>query len=404
MSISDLISNLEEERDHILVVGPVEESKKRVLDILKRRNYRLSSLEVISEAREWSGDDVVDLVVIDEPDIIRSPDEIVAEIRAKTQLRRVPIVLLRPEICQFARVPESETRDYVVLLQSPPDPGLLLVKVATALRLWKIQAQQVKHESAVAAQNAQLRDLTNRFKRELKEAQEIQETILPSGLPADTRYRCEARYLPLEGVGGDFYDVWKIDEDRLGLFAGDVTGHGLPAALIGSMTKMALSNAAKDDVCTMLADMNDSLTPHMPSGRFLTGIAGIYDASRSELSVARAGHPPAFVWRRKTGIVERLQPKGLPLGIHEAIAFEGKKTVLEAGDRVFLVTDGLTESESMDGIQLGVEKTGELIARASSESPDLAAALARVLELRAEFGGGRIVKDDLTLVAFERMS
>ena len=251
-------------------------------------------------------------------------------------------------------------KEMTALLPADSSPADLLVKASTLLRLRKMEAQQRQNEADVASSNLRLRDLTARFQRELEEAKEIQKSILPTNLPKTEAFVFAAAYLPVDTVGGDLYDVWQISDGRFGLLIADVTGHGLPAAFIGAMTKMAVANATSKEASLMLEEVNGSLEKIMPEGRFVTAAAAILDSTSGELEVACAGHPPPIIVRAD-GAVEVPAIRGLPLGVTEGVHYEKYVTNLEAKASALFVTDGITETQGLVWSAIGSRRCGRSI-------------------------------------------
>ena len=245
-----------------------------------------------------------------------------------------------------------------------------------------------------------LRDLTGRFQNELKDARKIQFSILPKSLPQHDHAKLTATYIPFEAVGGDLYDLWKLDEHRLGLFIADVTGHGLAAAFLGAMTKMAMTYAPQTRPDEILKSVNDGLAALMPEGRFVTALMAIVDFSNDTLYCARAGHPPLYLWKHQEKKVEMLTPNGLPLGVMGGMDYQQIETQLEPGDKFVMVTDGITETIDMDGNILGNEGVVDGLSQVAADH-DIIHCAAHMLEYQKEFSQGRIVKDDNTILGFE---
>jgi len=289
----------------------------------------------------------------------------------------------------------------IQVLKLPLDASELLVKASLLLRLRKNTEASAERDSKIAAQNLQLRDLTNRFKHELKEAQTIQQSIMPDSLPGCDKATFAASYIPLEAVGGDLYDIWVISPGVYGIFIGDVTGHGLSAAFLSAMTKMSLAYAPKDSPESMLYHMNEGLVDYMPDGRFVTVAAAIYHSETGKLSVGRGGHPPPVIWRAEKNTVEELVPDGFALGMVAGMDYELFETVLEIGDKFMMVTDGIMETTDMDGNMIGSDGLANYFGSVAPEN-DIAECISKILDFQSDFCGGRILKDDNTVVALER--
>lgn len=402
MGIEDLNLDLGEHAERILVIAASAEASGRIGRLLEQRAYSYCSAADLAEASALADEELFDMVIAECSDDSSALDAVHA-IVANAQLRRAPLLVLHPKAESVSAEQLEAFPIPVRLLGSPWEASALLVRVSSQLRIRKVKETEARFTSRVAEQNVQLRDLTTRFKRELQDAQYIQNSLLPKGLPSAEQTRFAATYVPLEAVGGDLYDLWKLPDGRMGLFIGDVTGHGLPAAFIGAMTKMALSYSGKGTPDEMLAEMNSGLCQHMPEGRFVTAAAAFYTPATGELYVARAGHPPGFLYRAATRELVQVAPRGVPLGFLEEARYELYSTRLEAGDKFLLVTDGITEAMNFGGAVLGVDGTARLFAELAPENA-MDSCLRGLLEKQEEFSEGRMVKDDITLLGLERLA
>lgn len=402
MGIEDLNVDLSELAERVLVVTSNPKTATDVQTLLRSRSYHVECVVDLEEAKERLAkelyDGVVALFAPGDPEL----SSCVAELSSMLRLANVSLFLIHPQNVLHAADDQSIFGDRIQPLNYPYEPTALVVKLASQLRLRKLEANESRFYSKISTQNAELRDLTTRYKRELKEAQAIQQSILPTALPEAAGMTFAAAYAPLEVVGGDLYDVWKVDDDRFGFFLGDVTGHGLPAAFIGAMTKMALSYERTRSPDEMLTAMNSGLAPVLPDGRFVTVIALMYEVSTGVLKVARGGHPPALLWRAGSGEVEQLSPRGLPFGVDDGARYQLQTAVMNPGDKVLLLTDGITETANLDGEMLGVAGIAKIFATLAAESP-IDQLLHRLLDFQTEYSGGRIIKDDVTLIGVERL-
>ena len=189
------------------------------------------------------------------------------------------------------------------------------------------------------------------FMDELKLAQIIQEGLIPSKPPEITGIRLASLYKPMEDVGGDFFDFIKVREPYLlGIFISDVSGHGVPAALITSMVKTLVETAGEKRVRPqeLLGYMNDKLTGQT-GGNFLTAFYGVYDTRSRILTYARGAHNTPFLMRG-TEIIT-LESRGKMLGLLENLEFEEKEIELHPGDKLLFYTDGLTEAANAQGLE-----------------------------------------------------
>jgi sigma-B regulation protein RsbU (phosphoserine phosphatase) len=225
----------------------------------------------------------------------------------------------------------------------------------------------------VAARRSLARDVElGEIHRELELARRIQLSILPGAFPESPDFCVGARYVPMTSVAGDLYDFLATGDRQAGLFIADVAGHGVPAALIASMVKMAAAsqrdNAAKP--AQLLAGMNRALCGNT-QGQFVTGAYVHLDAATRELRYSAAGHPPMLLLRN--GIVTRITENGLILAAFEFAAYSDKTLQIESGDRLLLYTDGLTEATNAQGEFFGEESLKSVLRSTAGLAPAEAA-------------------------------
>src|SRR5580704_12356777 len=187
---------------------------------------------------------------------------------------------------------------------------------------------------------------------ELVIAQEIQASILPSKSPEVKNLRVAAVYRPMTAVAGDFYDFLAVDEHRTGFLVADVTGHGVPAAMIASMIKVATQSVVPcaHDPREVLRGLNRILSPQLRAQ--LVSAAYLWvDTENRVGSYSAAGHPPLLHWRE--GKLERIESNGVLLGVLPEPDYPVCDVDLKIGDRFLLYTDGVTEPENARGVPFG---------------------------------------------------
>ena len=236
--------------------------------------------------------------------------------------------------------------------------------------------------------------------RELELAREIQQSILPRALPETAGFRVAARYLPMSDVGGDFYDFDTQRADRLGILVADVTGHGVPAALVASMVKMAFAAEAErlDDPGLVLTNMNRTLCGRF-AGAYVTACCGVIDPRYRTLRYASAGHP-APILRRIDGRVQPLEQRGLLLAFDATARYATAEVALSAGDRVVVFTDGLLEAANAGDEFFGDARLGHLLMAGTTLTPEQFVDQI-VAELRRWVGPDTPLQDDVTVVAVD---
>ena len=254
----------------------------------------------------------------------------------------------------------------------------------------------------IRAGQDRLEDLLGRMNYELTLAQHIQAQLLPRGLPSVKGVRCGAFYRPMEKVGGDLYDFVRFEEPHLiGLFIGDVSGHGVPAALITSMAKTIINTAGNIlySPPEFIQHMNDKMTGQIGS-HFLTAVYGVYDAREMVLRYTRAGH--AYPVLLRDGEVVRVQSPGRLIGIIPGLVYQEMNLQLNPGDRLFLFTDGLVEAKNICGEDFGTAIFPGVLQALSAEP--IGSLMEGIYGALKEHRGGEEFEDDICILGLEVLS
>lgn len=235
---------------------------------------------------------------------------------------------------------------------------------------------------------------------ELELARQIQTSILPTEVPQVNNLRICASYRPATSVAGDFYDFLPIDRDRAGFFVADVCGHGVPAALIASMLKVAVQSVAEcaDDPGELLSALNRVLSE--PLRGQLVSAAYLWVDMRSRRALySAAGHPPLLRCNRHCGQLEPVESNGLLFGILPKAEYPVRELPLCPGDRLLLYTDGVTEPENATGEAFGDRELQQFLAAHRTEGPgELSESILR------QVGGWQHTaepQDDITLIVID---
>jgi serine phosphatase RsbU (regulator of sigma subunit) len=242
-----------------------------------------------------------------------------------------------------------------------------------------------------------------RVEQELRTAQRIQQALLPRATPTLEGWRLATFYQPAREVGGDFYDFLSLPGGRLGLVLGDVSGKGIPAALIMATTRSMLRAVAAtaDEAAApgaVLRRVNQLLCGDLPGGTFVTCFYGLLDPASGTLRFANAGQDlPAL--RRADSSVCELRATGMPLGLMPESAYEEREAQIDRGASILFYSDGLVEAHNARREMFGFAR----LASAIGADPGGAPAISALLRDLASFAGATWEQeDDITLVTLER--
>lgn len=286
--------------------------------------------------------------------------------------------------------------------------GILLAKETTAGPGFRERRMEIingiAQEVALAIQNDHLQRemvVRERMEREVQLAREIQRTFLPSRLPQPNGWDLDARWQTARQVGGDFYDIFSLGKDHLGMVIADVADKGMPAALYMTVTR-TLIRASVHHVkspARVLERVNNLLVPDAQNGMFVTAFFAMLDLQSGELVFANAGHNRPFV-QRQNGLIEQLPKGGMALGVLDNTPLEDQVIHLQPGDCLVLFTDGVTDTFSSLGEAFSEDRLRPVIvAEAGQSAVRMLDAIDLALE---EFRGSEPLGDDVTLLAVRR--
>jgi phosphoserine phosphatase RsbU/P len=236
--------------------------------------------------------------------------------------------------------------------------------------------------------------------RELETARRIQSSLLPLQIPQHAGLDIAVRFVPMTAVAGDIYDFVHVGPSCLGILVADVSGHGIPAALVASMVKVAFSAQVDqaDDPAQVLSSMNQILCRHLEHA-YVTAVYAVVNTDRQTITIANAGHPPALLHRRDaTSLVEH--DHGVMLGVFPDAEYTNTELAPFApGDRLLLYSDGVLEARDRAGQFFDGDRVARWLTDIEHRSAEQFAEAA-LSELTQWTGGG--FEDDVTFVIAER--
>ncbi len=260
--------------------------------------------------------------------------------------------------------------------------------------------------AAIRIENARLAEVEQSEKlmeSDLAQASEIQRSLLPTEPPAYEGWELAGLNLPCRTVGGDYFDFIPYQDGRLAVVVGDVSGKGLPAALLMSslQAKVQMLRETNPTPGQAVGTLNRSLTERCPLGKFITFFYALLDPATGALEYSNAGHNYPLILRNN-GTVETLTGNGLVMGLFAAVHYEIKKTKLAPGDMLVLYSDGVTEAANSAEVEFGEKGLAEFLADGkSARCEDI---VNRLVEHMRKWRGASSFTDDFTIVLVRRMA
>lgn len=237
--------------------------------------------------------------------------------------------------------------------------------------------------------------------RDINIASEIQMSLLPRKFPSSQRLDMYGFSIPAKGVGGDYFDYIKFGQDKIGMIIADVSGKGVPAALIMVMIRSITRTVAslEKDANIVLSQLNNSLSGDIVEDRYATAFYCVLDAERRILNYSNAGHGPLLLFRNKTKEFELLDTEGMPVGIMPGVDYGQDFVILDKGDIGVLYTDGITEAMNESHDLYGLERLQDVIFKNHESSAKEISE--KVLEDVNNFVAGAPQHDDETMIVFK---
>ena len=328
---------------------------------------------------------VPDLILLD----VMMPEmdgyEVCSRLKLADHTREIPVIFLTGQTNS-----DDETKGFDVgavdYIHKPFSPAVVRARVRTHLALRGIREQLASQLQTIQC--------------EMDTARQIQLSILPREIPAIEGLDIAARYIPMTSVAGDFYDFIVIDDKRIGILIADVSGHGMPAALISSMLKIALDGqiGCASEPAQVLAGLNKALCGKF-QGHFVTAAYILIDTEKQSLSYAGAGHPPLILRDQSAAATREFVENGLFLGYFPEATYTAVELPFKTGDWCVLYTDGIPETTNLSDEQFGVGRFKDFLENNHDLSPGKF--VDRFLDELSRWSGGasREPEDDITLLA-----
>jgi len=301
----------------------------------------------------------------------------------------LPIGVL--QLWSFSKISTCSETDMEMIVQ-------LCSFIPSIINNSSLHVQLACQKSELEEKNTLIQYRNTQFMEDLKLAQKIQLNLIPRKLPNFKNLAFSAFYQPMDQVGGDFYDfLYEADEKWVGIFISDVSGHGMPAALITSMLKTLIGTGEKywKNPNLFLKYINNKING-LTNGNFMTIFYGIYDIDNKILTYCRGSHPYPIISRGKELI--ELKGEGRIIGIFEQVEFEQIQVQLYSGDKLFFFTDGLVETFNHQHERFK-KRFHELIQFSSRNT--IRQTLQIISSDLLDFAHKQVFKDDICLLGME---
>ncbi len=285
--------------------------------------------------------------------------ELIEKIRSQPKSTHyIYIIILtgRSDTDDIVKGMEAGADDFI---SKPFDKNELRVRIRAGSRVTTL-------ERDLAARNQEISDANTRMRSDLDVAAKLQQSLLPSGLPADFPMLAAWAYFPSEELAGDTLNVFSLDDEHIAVYIVDVSGHGLPAALL-SVTISRMMNVVHDKSplfnndqtlappATVASNLNKQFPMDKMEQRYFTLAYGILNTKTLNFSYIAAGHPP-LIRVSANGQSELLTSKNFAIGWFPDADFNEQSIQLEHGDRLYLYSDGITEAMNPEAEQFGYDR------------------------------------------------
>jgi sigma-B regulation protein RsbU (phosphoserine phosphatase) len=376
----------------ILVVDDEEGIRRELSFILEDEGYAASTAGSGFEALAALKEERYDIVITD----LMLPDlggmEVLRRIKEDRPETMVVMITAHGSEEKAVEAMKLGADDY---FPKPFDPEEMLMKLTKA-----IEVRRLKEENQLFHQ---------RLEMELDVARKIQQSLLPQQIPSITGVDIGAFSQPAKQVGGDYYDLIELSPRTwgpggLGIAIGDVSGKGMPAALLmanvqASLRRYSESAYSPKEIIHRINNSLCSICEHIEEHRFITLFYGVLDPESKRLVYSSAGHNYPLVFRGSGSVCEQLESTGLPCGIIKDTPYDEAQVELKSGDIALFYTDGITEAMNSDEAIFGEESVVNIVSgNLRLDSVDL---VAGVREELTKFVGNAPQYDDLTLMVLK---
>jgi sigma-B regulation protein RsbU (phosphoserine phosphatase) len=344
----------EQSRKTILIVDDAPENLDLLSGILKH-TYKVKVAKSGEHALKVIAKSAPDLILLD----VMMPEmdgyEVCRQLKSDDSTKDIPIIFVT------AMEQESdETKGFELgaadYLTKPISPSVAQVRIKTQLAL-KASMEELRDAYDIIELQK------DRMQQELNVGRDIQLAMVPKDFPNSNNFSVHAALEPAREVGGDFYDVFNIDDDHICLCIGDVSGKGVPAALFMAVAKTLINSRASSGSSTarIVTHANDELSKNNDGCLFVTLFVCILNTRTGELMTTNAGHNPPFLKHIDGSITVLPRCNGPGVAVIEGATYTENTIQLQKDDILLLFTDGVTEADDLDGTLFGEDKLKRIL-------------------------------------------
>jgi serine phosphatase RsbU (regulator of sigma subunit) len=335
--------------ERLLIIDDSANDLQVTRRFLERRGYEVLTAQSGEEGLQAAIQHTPDIIVVDYRMPVMDGFEVARRVKGDPQLRTIPVLMLTgaESVEHVVEGLGAGADDYVT---KGSNTEVLLARIRALLRVKNYQDD--------------LRRLNQQMTRDLQIARRVQEALVPAGTFNSAQMEIRSAYMPSATLSGDFYDYFLLN-DSMYLFVADVSGHGLPAAILVSLLKSYIHTEADTDrsLAEFMARLNDFLFSVSLPSQFATAQLFRIDGDR-KLVYSNAAHPPFLLFKKSTGQATLHEHPGNLLGAMPRMTFEEHSIAVEPGDTLFVYTDGLTDRWNAKGESYSIDRIASLLEQA----------------------------------------
>ncbi len=339
-----------ETRQRIVIIDDNANDLAVTRRFLERRGYAVLTAQSGEEGLKVVEQNLPDAIVVDYRMPVMDGFEVARRLKGDPQLQTIPVLMLTgADSAEYVvQGLKAGADDYVT---KGSDTEVLLARLQTLLR--------------VKAYQDQLRRMNQQMRRDLDIARRVQEALVPQGAFRTPQVEIRSAYIPSAFLSGDFYDYFVLDGSMY-LFVADVSGHGLPAAILVSLLKSYIHTEANPDrsLAELMSRLNDFLFSVSLPAQFATAQVFRIDGHRN-LVYANAAHPPFLLHKSDTHKTMTFEHPSNLLGAMPHMDFEEHRITVSPGDTLFVYTDGLTDRRNANGEFYSIDRIARLLEESS---------------------------------------